>query len=748
MSNLNRPFGRSSWRSARRYTQYLRDFPYRIPADTPLVRAPEYRALVHDNSSQSISSDERFNSREQSSIDFQFSEYPESVNSSNNSESVGNESISIPEDFDFQKEFVKVIIQNSISYAAAEQLIEIINSEFGYKRLPKSMKTLLRQIKNEVYSLNYKILCDCRSIVSFKSKDGYIDSDISCNGCQKRFNGYNDLKRYSFYCTLQIKEQIQAISQSFPQPPGYSASDSSSLQLKIILAADAIPIFKAVDSSLHVLVIFIDGMKKCGKDAIPILSTLYYGRGKPDVDVFFSAFLTEYTSLSVNGFATNWHACTKLSIRCIVADAPCRAWILGMMQFNSHYGCHKCYAQLNGGKYKMLLSNELSKRTLEETENFRRCQGDNEEKKGVNKYTPLSLLNDFDYIKYTLVEYIHCVILGVVKNLIKNIYLESSWGVRVFTNSTRPALKYFEEKFQSIEVPSSIKRFRNFNELTNYKSSEYENLLYYYAYPLFKEKLKPEFMLHVVLLASAFSKLLRVSDNTHTIDAARNEIDTFLMLIERLNYPDSIKRYNTHSLVHLPDDVKNVGNLNNYNAYGYENFLGYLKKLVKSPNNISQQIIFQLKVSQIAHTQEINLQLKKAAKVSQLILDQHRQLGIPTTDSSYYLKCITMKYTFKAFNERASTKKVDHNILVDRKMYRIEYFVEFGSRAFITCFEYKVLSPLKFDSMGIQCILDYAFFVKLDSRRQLVPINEKIRPLILAKTSHNTLLFHIITKNN
>ena len=48
--------------------------------------------------------------------------------------------------------------------------------------------------------------------------------------------------------------------------------------------------------------------------------------------------------------------------------------------------------------------------------------------------------------------------------------------------------------------------------------------------------------------------------------------------------------YNIHSLLHLVDDVRRYGVLTNFSAYPFENFLGVLKRLVRSGVNIPQQL--------------------------------------------------------------------------------------------------------------------------------------------------------------
>lgn len=48
--------------------------------------------------------------------------------------------------------------------------------------------------------------------------------------------------------------------------------------------------------------------------------------------------------------------------------------------------------------------------------------------------------------------------------------------------------------------------------------------------------------------------------------------------------------YNVHLLSHICDDVEVYGTLDEFSALPFKNFLHHLKKLVKSPTNVLQQI--------------------------------------------------------------------------------------------------------------------------------------------------------------
>ena len=49
--------------------------------------------------------------------------------------------------------------------------------------------------------------------------------------------------------------------------------------------------------------------------------------------------------------------------------------------------------------------------------------------------------------------------------------------------------------------------------------------------------------------------------------------------------------YNVHNLVHLADDARKFGSLDNVSAFPFETFLNKLKKMVRRPQNPVAQIV-------------------------------------------------------------------------------------------------------------------------------------------------------------
>ena len=70
--------------------------------------------------------------------------------------------------------------------------------------------------------------------------------------------------------------------------------------------------------------------------------------------------------------------------------------------------------------------------------------------------------------------------------------------------------------------------------------------------------------------------------------------DQLLRPITLQSYGRNMLVYNVHGLVHLADEVRQFGCLDNVSAFPFEHFLQNFKKLIRKPNFALQQIINRL----------------------------------------------------------------------------------------------------------------------------------------------------------
>jgi hypothetical protein len=110
-----------------------------------------------------------------------------------------------------------------------------------------------------------------------------------------------------------------------------------------------------------------------------------------------------------------------------------------------------------------------------------------------------------------------------------------------------------------------------------------------------KDKIAKELYDNFLLLSVAIHLLANPSSASS--ETWRNYAHTLLVLFNQhfsqLYGPDKVT-YNVHGLVHLAEDVKAHGNLDMFSAFPFENFLGQLKKMVRKPNFVLQQVIMRI----------------------------------------------------------------------------------------------------------------------------------------------------------
>lgn len=121
---------------------------------------------------------------------------------------------------------------------------------------------------------------------------------------------------------------------------------------------------------------------------------------------------------------------SKVVAPLIIADAPARAQVLNITNFNGNFGCNVC--EISTIQSKKIIGKKTSRiypfkvdctlrsgDRMEEQARQLRHQLDKTDIKGVKGYCMLSCLPLIDIGTCVLPEYMHSVLLGVVKQFIK-----------------------------------------------------------------------------------------------------------------------------------------------------------------------------------------------------------------------------------------------------------------------------------------------------------------------------------------
>ena len=92
------------------------------------------------------------------------------------------------------------------------------------------------------------------------------------------------------------------------------------------------------------------------------------------------------------------------------------------------------------------------------------------------------------------------------------------------------------------------------------------------------------------LLLSSAVNLPSRSDIDGSVECARRYLHAFVEHFSQV-YRRRHVVYNVHNLSHLPDGVEKYGTIDKFCAFSFENYLGYLKKLLRKSNQPLMQVV-------------------------------------------------------------------------------------------------------------------------------------------------------------
>ncbi|KAK3933233.1 Integration host factor subunit beta [Frankliniella fusca] len=339
------------------------------------------------------------------------------------------------------------------------------------------------------------------------------------------------------------------------------------------------------------------------------LSGLYVGKKDPNQLVFLQPFVNEANKLSTEGFKWQHHGnevISKAIPLCAVLDSVARAPVLSMQTFHAFYGCTYCYQEQERTAPRKrrfeILAEPAALRTPESTyqdaliayEKRDLPKPEDRVHRGVKGPSVNMGLLYFNLIWGFAIDYMHAVLLGIVKTHMKLIF-EASRRKYWLDVTERTAIddiyKSIDERLLSIKPPTGITRVpRSISMWKCWKASEWRSWLLFYCIPCLCGLIKDKYIVHISLLSRAVSLLLQSSVTLGEVDEAHNLLMEYCRLFHKyFDVQDTI--YNLHLLTHLKQSVLCHGPLWTANAFCYEGQNRHILQLFTSPKNVLYQIV-------------------------------------------------------------------------------------------------------------------------------------------------------------
>lgn len=403
---------------------------------------------------------------------------------------------------------------------------------------------------------------DARTLLLTPAKESSLIKNI-CGGQYYHFGLYkavNDfLSKISDLKSLQILENL-------------------GLSMKV--NCDGIPLHRSSKAQFWpILAVFsCEGMETKHS---PVIVGIFYGFSKPNnIDEYLKEFIDELENLS-NGFSFGNHL-IPLKVACFICDAPARQFMKAITSHNGYSGCERCQ-QVGVYESGTVIFPDLNC-VPRSDQNFI-LQSDSDHHKGVSPLARATF--SVGLVSQFVLDPMHLVYLGVMRKLL-NLWLKGPLNVRIGSHKKNCISASLVNTAEF--MPSEFNRKpRSLDDLDRFKATELRSFLLYTGPVVLRNNVDVNVYKNFLLLSSAVNLLSR-TDIEGSVEYARDYIHKFIEHFIHI-YGRKYAVYNIHNLCHLPDDVAVHGTLDKFSAFPFENFLGFVKNLLRKPNFPLSQIV-------------------------------------------------------------------------------------------------------------------------------------------------------------
>ncbi|XP_060872826.1 uncharacterized protein LOC132946776 [Metopolophium dirhodum] len=355
--------------------------------------------------------------------------------------------------------------------------------------------------------------------------------------------------------------------------------------IKIVVGIDGLPLTKSSQSSFWPILGYVRNFP--GKPKIFLIG-LYWGKEKAkDSNLFLKAMIDEFKDLYKIGFKTP-HGTKKVVIELFCCDAPAKSYILKTKRHGGFFSCTRCNVE---GIY---LDNRVC---FPDREFIKKTHLDfinrtHEEYHVTESVSILTELPEVDMVYSFSLDYMHLTCLGVVKKLIM-LWLGNIKGSPISVRLQNRKVQEISGNllFLKSSMTSDFSRFpRGLNEVPRWKATEFRLFLLYIGPIVLKDILNNECYLHFMCLHICFRILLVKNSSDELVGFVEKLLSYFVQKFGII-YGQKFMSHNVHGLLHIVDDYKKFGPLDESSCFPFENYMKSLKKMVRKHQKPLEQVI-------------------------------------------------------------------------------------------------------------------------------------------------------------
>lgn len=373
---------------------------------------------------------------------------------------------------------------------------------------------------------------------------------------------------------------------------------------------DGAPVFKSSKISVWPLFLVINELPyklRMLKENM-LMAGLWFGPHKPAMGTFLSPFLDCFKKLheGIQCFCPLLgNFICRAYLLCGTADLPARCLVCNSVQYNGSFSCWKCMQKgetSERGKghthvFPYISANPKGpERTVYDVHrDAQQAMNNLEQRKtgysvnGVKGPSWLTFFPNFNIVKGISIDYMHGVLLGVQKLLLR-LWFSSEFKSKDF--SFHEHVHIVDYRLNNLKPTLDISRLPRSIEtdLKYWKASEYRSFLLYFGAPVMYGILDNNRFNHYLQLVNGIRILLKFGSTEEEVSEAEAMLFNFCADFECL-YEKCFMTLNIHQLVHLADSVRALGPLYTHSCFSFEDKNGLLLKMIQGTQNIDSQIV-------------------------------------------------------------------------------------------------------------------------------------------------------------
>lgn len=337
-----------------------------------------------------------------------------------------------------------------------------------------------------------------------------------------------------------------------------------------------------------------------------LIIAAHFGAKKPNMNDFFFPFLKDSREINDTGGIKITHNGSTLNFMPILfsccCDLPAKADVQGMCGHSGYFACNFCLHPgiLVPGEKKDVIryikgSNNYELRSHKNTiETYGRLR--TMPIQGVKRLSCMVAAKEFDIIFGFSIDYMHCVLLGVMKKLL-NLWLDTKNHKKNYYIEKKNQIALNKRLMNIKPISEIIRKPRSILSRGDYKANEYRSLLYYYLWFALDGLLHAKYVKHFRLLSCAIYSLSKDAISLEDIEEARSQLINFTDDFEVL-YGKSNVTINLHLIRHIPMQIQNLGPLWSQSAFAFEANNGIVIKSNSSTKDIAHQLMWKYSMKQ------------------------------------------------------------------------------------------------------------------------------------------------------